>query len=156
MYCRKDKAPLYDQHFFHLANPNQQHELKVADLLKDLKITCTRLNKDKLLKIWKFMVSQSKTCLQGSSYYSFNFFDQIIIETYDGKSLNSSALWNSICKIIHVIFKRRKARAFENDGKYFSLRMFSTRLKNQLITIFIILVMQIRLLLFNLDMIKLD
>jgi hypothetical protein len=76
------------------------------------------------------MVSQSKTCLQGSSFYSFNFFVQIIIESYKGKTLNSSALWNSICKKIHYVFKGRKERAFfEIDGKYFSLRMFSTNKK---------------------------
>jgi hypothetical protein len=44
--------------------------------------------------------------------------------------LNSSALWNSICKEIHNTFKGRKGRAFfGNDGKYFSLRMFSTNKK---------------------------
>jgi hypothetical protein len=76
------------------------------------------------------MVSQSKTCLQGSSYYSFNFFVKEIIKSYEGKTLNSSALWNSICKEIHNTFKGRKEKAFfENDGKYFSLRMFSTNKK---------------------------
>jgi hypothetical protein len=47
------------------------------------------------------MVSQSKTCLQGSSYYSFNFFVKEIIELYNGEFLNSSALWNSICVNVH-------------------------------------------------------
>jgi hypothetical protein len=109
---------------------DENNSLKVYDLLTDLKIDCDEGNKDELLKIWKFMVSQSKTCLQGSSFYSFNFFVKKIIELYEGKSLNSSALWNSICKEIHYVFKGRKERAFfENDGKFFSLRMFSTNKK---------------------------
>jgi hypothetical protein len=108
---------------------DDDNNLKVFDLLKDLKITCDKVNKDELLKIWKFMVSQSKTCLQGSSYYSFNFFVQIIIESYDGKFLNSFALWNSICENVHLVYKERKEKAFLNDGKYFSLRMFSTNKK---------------------------
>jgi hypothetical protein len=109
---------------------DENNSLKVYDLLTDLKIDFDEGNKDELLKIWKFMVSQSKTCLQGSSYYSFNFFVKKIIELYEGKTLNSSALWNSICKKIHYEFKGRKGRAFfGNDGKYFSLRMFSTNKK---------------------------
>jgi hypothetical protein len=106
------------------------NSLKVFDLLTDLKINFDEVNKDELLKIWEFLVSQSKTCLQGSSFYSFNFFVKKIIELYEGKTLNSSALWNSICKEIHNTFKGRKGRAFfGNDGKYFSLRMFSTNKK---------------------------
>jgi hypothetical protein len=109
---------------------DENNNLKVSDLLTDLKIDFDEGNKDELLKIWEFMVSQSKTCLQGSSYYSFNFFVEKIIELYEGKTLNSSALWNSICKEIHYVFKGRKGRAFfGNDGKYFSLRMFSTNKK---------------------------
>jgi hypothetical protein len=109
---------------------DENNNLKVSDLLTDLKINFDEGNKDELLKIWKFMVSQSKTCLQGLSFYSFNFFVQEIIESYEGKSLNSFALWNSICEKIHYVFKDRKERAiFENDGKFFSLRMFSTNKK---------------------------
>jgi hypothetical protein len=109
---------------------DNDNNLKVFDLLTDLKINFDEVNKDELLKIWEFMVSQSKTCLQGSSFYSFNFFVKEIIKSYEGKSLNSSALWNSICKEIHNTFKGRKEKAFfGNDGKYFSLRMFSTNKK---------------------------
>jgi hypothetical protein len=108
---------------------DENKHLKVYDLLKDLKIDFDEGNKDELLKIWEFMVSQSKTCLQGSSFYSFNFFVKEIIESYEGKSLNSSALWNSICENMHLVYKERKELAFENDGKYFSLRMFSTNKK---------------------------
>jgi hypothetical protein len=109
---------------------DNKNNLNVSDLLKDLKITCTRLNKDELLKIWEFMVSQSKTCLQGSSFYSFNFFVKEIIKSYEGKSLNSPVLWKNICKKIYIVFRERKEKAvFENDGKYFSLRMFSTNKK---------------------------
>jgi hypothetical protein len=108
---------------------DKNNNLIVFALLTDLKIDFDKVNTDELLKIWEFMVSQSKTCLQGSSYYSFNFFVKEIIGLYNGEFLNSSALWNSICVNVHLVYKERKEQAFENDGKYFSLRMFSTNKK---------------------------
>jgi hypothetical protein len=104
---------------------DENNNLNVFDILKDLKITCTRLNKDELLKIWEFMVSQSKTCLQGSSFYPFNFFVREIIESYNGEFLNSSALCNSICVNVHLVYKERRGEALENDCKFFSLRSLS-------------------------------
>ena len=109
------------------------YSLKICEdsaicLLQDLNVKCDDENKEKLVKIWNFMISQSKTCLQGSSYYAFYFFIQAL-KSYKTKSLNSCAFWNNICKNLHLKFKDRKQKAFENDGKFFSLRMFSTNKK---------------------------
>ena len=112
---------------------HDDYSLKICEdsaicLLRDLNVKCDDENKEKLVKIWNFMISQSKTCLQGSSYYAFYFFIQEL-KSYKTKSLNSCAFWNNICKNLHLKFKDRKQKAFENDGKFFSLRMFSTNEK---------------------------
>jgi hypothetical protein len=116
---------------------NDDYSLKVSEdsaisLLKDLNILCDDENKEKLIKIWKFIIFQSKTCLQGSSFYAF-FFVIKYLHAFSlqnpRKELDSFAVWRDICEAMHEKLRKRKPKAFRRDGKYFSLRMFATNEK---------------------------
>lgn len=93
-------------------------------LLIDLKIECDELNKEQLLKFWDMLVKQSETCLQGTSYFVFTNFIDLLTEYHD-KNLNMERLWLELCRNMYNKFCMRKSTSM-NLGKFFSLRMFST------------------------------
>ena len=80
------------------------------------------------MKIWNFMISQSKTCLQGTSFYAFDEFISLL-KCLKGKDLDSKNLWENLCLNIRTIFDQRKLVTFRTEEKFFSLRMISTNKK---------------------------
>lgn len=87
---------------------DDDYNLKVSELLTALNMDCDNGNMIKLVNIWKFLVSQSNTCLQGSSYYSFYLFVQEL-KQLKGNYLNSCEFWSSLCKKIHLQVQGEKA-----------------------------------------------
>ena len=106
---------------------DEKFGLKV-EILGALGISCNEDNKAKLLKIWNFLLSQSETCLQGASLYSFNELITLL-KSYSQKDLDCNALWKEILLKVHQIFILRKSDAFKGNGKFYSLRMMSTNQK---------------------------
>ncbi len=111
---------------------NYMLNLKIVDdhvskihLLEDLSIAVDASNQEKLLKIWEFLVSQSKTCLQGSLIFAFEDFIKVL-KSFTGKNLDSCEFWASLCSSIHTRFCLRKPEAFNEHSQFFSHRMFFT------------------------------
>ena len=112
---------------------SNNHNLKTGGdlLLNDLNIIVNEKNKQKLIRIWKFLVSQSKTCLQGNSYYSFLYFIRNLMN-YMGKSLNSNEIWENICKEVYEIIelKQPSFNSLESlEGGFQKFRMFTSSLE---------------------------
>jgi hypothetical protein len=103
-------------------------ENEIIGLLDNLEIRCDDMNRGLLLKIWDFMKSQAFTNLQGTSFYSFYYFANILAEL-SGTQLDSLSLWKGICSNITTSFQRRKEVAFTTEGRFYSYRMFCKTLK---------------------------
>lgn len=61
-------------------------------LLLDLNINTDEDNRQKLLRIWSFMISQTETCLQGTAFHVFDEFIKLVA-SYSDKDLNMNAIW---------------------------------------------------------------
>lgn len=95
------------------------------EILADLEITCDDENKKNLFKIWEFMLQQSLTCLQGTCYYAFYFFIEILT-SFKGQRLDSAEFWSKLCLEIAYKLKWHKPTAFQMVGQQLSCLMFST------------------------------
>ncbi len=78
-------------------------------LLLDLNINTDEDNRQKLLRIWSFMISQTETCLQDTALHVLT---NLLVASYSGKDLNMNAIWEELCFILYDIISDRKAKAF--------------------------------------------
>lgn len=94
-------------------------------ILSDLNITSVSVERVKLTKLWKLLLDQSETGLQGIVSQAFlNLIESL--KSSLGSQLNVKSIWVSICDDLSGRIFKRKMNAFHNNGPYYSLRMFST------------------------------
>lgn len=85
-------------------------------------------------RLLDLLMAQSKTSLQGVGRFGFeclvNYLERQQQER-DGGGLaliNVGELWKSVCYSLHESFWKRKSAAFTDEGRFFSLKMFSNTL----------------------------
>lgn len=94
-------------------------------LLRDLGITSNEDERAKLVGLWKLLLDQSETGLQGVVSLAFSQFVDSLKSIRVGQ-LDVKNIWISVCYHVSKYILELRMFTFSNDSQYYGLRMFSS------------------------------